>query len=165
MSCGMRGGPLAAVEVLLNFHPSQRVPPPLISQHQRPTTCPSFHLLSQYSHLPDFIPTLIHHYPRVTTQGIYIARQFAIMPKDPQTSLSPDDEPRYLTVVHPYPLNANLMLLTDIRTLAHWVACCTGKGILSSMFHKPSEWQLSRRTEILMIDSTFCWERTSGLRF
>ncbi|KAH9959053.1 hypothetical protein BC827DRAFT_1135249 [Russula dissimulans] len=60
------------------------------------------------------------------------------MPKRPQTPPPPDDEPRYLTVVHPYPLNANLMLLADRRTLALWLACCTGKDVLLSMFHKPS---------------------------
>ncbi|KAH9959058.1 hypothetical protein BC827DRAFT_1215573 [Russula dissimulans] len=70
-------------------------------------------------------------------QRIYIP-SVSMMPKHPQTPPPPDDEPRYLTIVHPYPLNANLMLLTDIRTLALWLACRTGKGVLSSMFHKPS---------------------------
>ncbi|KAH9959054.1 hypothetical protein BC827DRAFT_1215524, partial [Russula dissimulans] len=62
------------------------------------------------------------------------------MPKRPQTPPPPDDEPRYLIVVHPYPLNANLtrMLLADQRMLALWLACCTGKDVLLVMFHKPS---------------------------
>lgn len=50
----------------------------------------------------------------------------------------PDDEPRYLTVVHPYPLNANLEVHGDRRTLALWLACCTGKDVLLAMFHKPT---------------------------
>ena len=50
----------------------------------------------------------------------------------------PEDEPRYLTVVHPYPLNANLELHADRRTLALWLACCTGKDVLFAMFHKPA---------------------------
>ena len=57
--------------------------------------------------------------------------------RDPTPS-PPDDEPRYLTVVHPYPLNANLELHADRRTLALWLACCTGKDVLLAMFHKPA---------------------------
>jgi hypothetical protein len=50
----------------------------------------------------------------------------------------PEDEPKYLTVVHPYPLNANLELHADRRTLALWLACCAGKDVLFAMFHKPT---------------------------
>ena len=60
------------------------------------------------------------------------------MPKRSKTPPPPDDEPRYLTVVHPYPLNANLMLSADRRTLALWLACCTGKDVLLAMFCKPA---------------------------
>jgi hypothetical protein len=55
-----------------------------------------------------------------------------------KTPPPPEDEPRYLTVVHPYPLNANLELHADRRTLALWLACCTGKDVLFAMFYKPS---------------------------
>jgi hypothetical protein len=49
-----------------------------------------------------------------------------------------EDDSTYLTVVHPYPPNANLQLPTDRRTLALWLACCTGKpDVLRAMFHKP----------------------------
>ena len=49
-----------------------------------------------------------------------------------------EDDATYLTVVHPYPLNTNLQLPTDRRTLALWLACCTGKSdVLCAMFHKP----------------------------
>jgi hypothetical protein len=60
------------------------------------------------------------------------------MPKREKTPPPPDDEPRYLTVVHPYPLNANLMLHADRRKLALWLACCTGKEVLLAMYHKPT---------------------------
>lgn len=60
------------------------------------------------------------------------------MPKREKTPPPPDDEPRYLTVVHPYPLNANLMLHADRRRLALWLACCTGKDVLLAMYHKPT---------------------------
>jgi len=49
-----------------------------------------------------------------------------------------ENDSTYLTVVHPYPQNANLQLPTDRRTLALWLACCTGKSdALRAMFHKP----------------------------
>lgn len=60
------------------------------------------------------------------------------MPKRIPSPPPPEDEPRYLTVVHPYPLNANLELHADRRTLALWLACCTGKDVLLAMFHKPA---------------------------
>jgi len=41
-------------------------------------------------------------------------------------------------VVHPYPLNANLELHADRRTLALWLACCADKDVLFAMFHKPA---------------------------
>src|SRR6267142_358754 len=60
------------------------------------------------------------------------------MPKRIPTPPPPEDEPRYLTVVHPYPLNANLMTHADRRTLALWLACCTGKDVLLAMYYKPA---------------------------
>jgi hypothetical protein len=58
--------------------------------------------------------------------------------RDPPPELA-EDEPRYLTIVHPYPLNANLDISADRRALALWLACCTGnKDVLYAMFHKPS---------------------------
>ena len=50
----------------------------------------------------------------------------------------PEDERRYLTIVHPYPLNANLQLHADRRTFTLWLACCTGKNVLLAMFYKPT---------------------------
>jgi hypothetical protein len=60
------------------------------------------------------------------------------MPKRVKTPPPPEDEPRYLVVVHPYPLNANLLLHADRRKLALWVACCTGKDALYAMYYKPT---------------------------
>jgi hypothetical protein len=49
-----------------------------------------------------------------------------------------EDDSTYLTIVHPYPPNANMLLPADKRTLALWLACCTGKqDVLRAMFHKP----------------------------
>jgi hypothetical protein len=49
-----------------------------------------------------------------------------------------EDDSTYLTVVHPYPPNANLLLPADQRALALWLACCAGKQeVLLTMFHKP----------------------------
>jgi hypothetical protein len=49
-----------------------------------------------------------------------------------------EEDSIYLTVVHPYPLNANLQLPADRRALALWLACCTGEqNVLRAMFHKP----------------------------
>ncbi|KAH9058216.1 hypothetical protein EDB87DRAFT_1578208 [Lactarius vividus] len=60
------------------------------------------------------------------------------MTKRIPTPPPPEDEPRYLTVVHPYPLHANLDLHADRRALAFWLACCTGKDVLLAMFYKPA---------------------------
>jgi hypothetical protein len=51
----------------------------------------------------------------------------------------PGDKPVYLTIVHPYPLNANLELPAHQRTLAQWLACCMkNTGVLLAMFHNPT---------------------------
>ena len=50
----------------------------------------------------------------------------------------PENKPRYLTIVHPYPLNANLQLNADRRAVALWLACCTGKDVLLAMFYTPN---------------------------
>jgi hypothetical protein len=60
------------------------------------------------------------------------------MPQRDMSPPPPDNEPKYLVVVHPYPLNANLDIPADRRALALWLACCTGKRYLLAMFHKPS---------------------------
>jgi hypothetical protein len=56
----------------------------------------------------------------------------------PPVKLLTEVDSTYLTVVHPYPPNANLQLPADRRALALWLACCTGKPeVLRAMFHKP----------------------------
>jgi len=45
---------------------------------------------------------------------------------------------RFLVVVHPYPLNANLELRADRRALALWLVCCIGKDALRAMYYRPS---------------------------
>lgn len=59
------------------------------------------------------------------------------MPKRIPTPPPGDDEPRYLTVVHPYPPHANMELETDRKVFAFWLACCIGKDNLYAFFHKP----------------------------
>ncbi|KAH8995909.1 hypothetical protein EDB92DRAFT_105687 [Lactarius akahatsu] len=60
------------------------------------------------------------------------------MPKRNPTSLPPADGSKYLIVTCPYPLNADLELHADQRTLVLWLACCAGKDVLLAMFHRPS---------------------------
>ena len=60
------------------------------------------------------------------------------MPKRIPTPPPPVDESKYLAVMRPYPLHANLELHADRRTLALWLACCAGKDVLLAMFYKPS---------------------------
>jgi hypothetical protein len=60
------------------------------------------------------------------------------MRKKAQAPMQLEDDSKYLTVVHPYPLNANLRLEADKRALAFWLACCTGKDVLRALYHKPT---------------------------
>ena len=60
------------------------------------------------------------------------------MPKREKTPPPADDEPRYLTVVHPYPPHANMELLADRKEFAFWIASCTGKDDLLAFFYKPA---------------------------
>ena len=59
------------------------------------------------------------------------------MPKPSKTPPPPDDEPKYLVVVNPYPLRANMELMNDRKDFVLWLACCTGKDPLIAFFHKP----------------------------
>ncbi|CCM03009.1 uncharacterized protein FIBRA_05126 [Fibroporia radiculosa] len=59
------------------------------------------------------------------------------MPKRPVTPPPADDEPRYLTVVHPYPLHASMERESDRRAFVYWMATCIGKDDLYAFFHKP----------------------------
>ncbi|EIN06393.1 hypothetical protein PUNSTDRAFT_145009 [Punctularia strigosozonata HHB-11173 SS5] len=60
------------------------------------------------------------------------------MPKRPTTPEPSDDEPRYFTVVNPYPAHANMELPQDRKDFAFWLACIVGMKDLISFFHKPS---------------------------
>ena len=60
------------------------------------------------------------------------------MPTRIQTPPPSVGKSRYLAVVNPYPLNANLELDADRRALALWLACCAGKNVLRAMFYRPS---------------------------
>ena len=59
------------------------------------------------------------------------------MPKREKTPPPAADEPKYLTVVHPYPPHANLELEGERKELAYWLASCTGKDPLLAFFYKP----------------------------
>ncbi|KAF8262693.1 hypothetical protein EI94DRAFT_1515222, partial [Lactarius quietus] len=48
------------------------------------------------------------------------------------------DQSKYLAIVYPYPLNANLDLHVDQCAMALWLACCAGKEVLRTIFYKPS---------------------------
>ncbi|KAG1788324.1 uncharacterized protein HD556DRAFT_863198 [Suillus plorans] len=62
------------------------------------------------------------------------------MPKRIPTPPPGDDEPRYLTVVHPYVLDGhcNMELPKDRQDFARWVACCIDAKYFYAFFHKPS---------------------------
>ncbi|KAI0311919.1 hypothetical protein OF83DRAFT_1148721 [Amylostereum chailletii] len=60
------------------------------------------------------------------------------MPKRVGTPPPAEDEPKYLVVVNPYPLRANMELEKDRQDFALWLACCTGKEPLCALFHKPA---------------------------
>ncbi|KAJ7247174.1 hypothetical protein B0H12DRAFT_1125480 [Mycena haematopus] len=49
-----------------------------------------------------------------------------------------DDEPKYFTVVQPYPLNANWELPHDYITCGRWIAGCIGPSPFYAIFYKPS---------------------------
>ncbi|KAL0955488.1 hypothetical protein HGRIS_001728 [Hohenbuehelia grisea] len=62
------------------------------------------------------------------------------MPKRIATPPPGDDEPRYLVVHKPYPLNAHWELPQDRITFARWIACVIGHGDLGkfiAFYHKP----------------------------
>ncbi|KAI0034884.1 hypothetical protein K488DRAFT_44597 [Vararia minispora EC-137] len=59
------------------------------------------------------------------------------MPKREKTPPPADDEPKFLTVVHPYPRNADMNLPVDRRNVAFWLACITGSQSLLNMYFKP----------------------------
>ncbi|KAF8435148.1 hypothetical protein L210DRAFT_3506421 [Boletus edulis BED1] len=62
------------------------------------------------------------------------------MPKRVPTPPPGDDEPRYLTVVHPYAISGtcNMELPKDRQDFACWVASCIDKDAFFAIFHKPS---------------------------
>ncbi|KAH7911330.1 hypothetical protein BJ138DRAFT_1239209 [Hygrophoropsis aurantiaca] len=61
------------------------------------------------------------------------------MPKRIATPPPGDDEPRYLTVVHPFVPSGhcNMELPMDRQDFARWVACCIDKDAVYCFFHKP----------------------------
>ncbi|KAL4071339.1 hypothetical protein V8B97DRAFT_1870991 [Scleroderma yunnanense] len=62
------------------------------------------------------------------------------MPKRIPTPPPGDDEPKYLSVVHPYAREGycNMELQQDRQDFARWVACCIDKDAFFAVFHKPS---------------------------
>ncbi|KII95466.1 hypothetical protein PLICRDRAFT_170114 [Plicaturopsis crispa FD-325 SS-3] len=60
------------------------------------------------------------------------------MPKRIATPPPGDDEPKFLTVVHPYPLNANWELPLDRKEFVFWLSCCIGKDSFFAFHYKPS---------------------------
>ena len=75
------------------------------------------------------------------------------MPKRIPTPPPGDDEPRYLTVVHPYAISGtcNMELPKDRQDFARWVACCIDENAFFAIYHKPS---VSPSVFILVADHT-----------
>jgi hypothetical protein len=85
----------------------------------------------------------LHNPDPPTRNFLYLSHQHCItayflMPKRAVTPPPGDDEPRYLTVVHPYPLNAHMELPEDRENFGRWLACCIGPDPFYAFFHKPS---------------------------
>jgi hypothetical protein len=59
------------------------------------------------------------------------------MPKRVATPPPSDDEPDYLTLYQPYPLNAHWELAADKIQFARWIACCIGTQPFYAFFYKP----------------------------
>ncbi|KAG2090474.1 uncharacterized protein F5147DRAFT_787195 [Suillus discolor] len=62
------------------------------------------------------------------------------MPKCIPTPSPGEDEPHYLTVIHPYILDShcNMELPKDRQDFACWVACCIDAKYFYTFFYKPS---------------------------
>ncbi|KAK7057940.1 hypothetical protein R3P38DRAFT_2843746 [Favolaschia claudopus] len=73
------------------------------------------------------------------------------MPKRIPTPPPPDDEPKYFTVVQPYPLNANWELPHDYITFGRWIAGCIGPEPFFALFYKPS----ARGQVLLEVDCSY----------
>ncbi|KZT72383.1 hypothetical protein DAEQUDRAFT_723090 [Daedalea quercina L-15889] len=54
------------------------------------------------------------------------------------------DGPRYMTVQHPYPMNADMDIEDDRMAFAYWIASCIGRENLLAFFHKPNVRDLRR---------------------
>ncbi|KAF7350647.1 hypothetical protein MSAN_01625000 [Mycena sanguinolenta] len=75
------------------------------------------------------------------------------MPKRIPTPEPGDDEPKYYTVVQPYPLHANWELPHDYITCGRWIAGCIGPDTLpfTAILYKPS----ARGQIIIEIDRNY----------
>jgi len=48
------------------------------------------------------------------------------------------EDSKFLTVVHPFPLNANMEVLNDFKEFMFWLASVVGKDHALGVYHKPS---------------------------
>jgi hypothetical protein len=55
-------------------------------------------------------------------------------PKSPE----PIEDSKFLAVVHPFPLNANMELIEDFTNFIYWLASVVGKDYALGVFFKPS---------------------------
>ncbi|KAK7691957.1 hypothetical protein QCA50_005362 [Cerrena zonata] len=60
------------------------------------------------------------------------------MPKRSKTPPPPDDEPKFLTVVFPYPAHVDVEKVEEQKALSRWIACCIGTDALLAFYHKPA---------------------------
>ena len=61
------------------------------------------------------------------------------MPKRAKTPPPPEDEPKFLTVVFPYPSYADMDKVPEQRSFSRWIACCIGDSeMLVAIYHKPA---------------------------
>jgi len=48
------------------------------------------------------------------------------------------EDSKFLTVVHPFPLNANMEVPNDFKDFMFWLASIVGKDHALGVYHKPS---------------------------
>jgi len=53
-------------------------------------------------------------------------------------SPEPVEDSKFYTVVHPFPLNANMEVPNDFKEFMFWLATVVGKDYALGVYHKPS---------------------------
>ncbi|KAJ3571741.1 hypothetical protein NP233_g3549 [Leucocoprinus birnbaumii] len=74
---------------------------------------------------------------RLTVMGVCCVLSSSTMVKRPK-SPKPIEDSKFLTVVHPFPLNANMEVPNDFKDFMYWLASVVGTEYALGVYHKPS---------------------------